>query len=156
MCRYLFKTMALAMALCSPSTALITGRSDDLEVILTTSTPDGQVIDWIVPESQGDIANLPPFPPPGKQDGPQISLEAIVPSDSVPQGPNGTVPILRSSFIAPLKRPPYPSDDWASAKTEIVQSNINQVVLTQDSYTGKHWYASSSQEVKNYGGRAGK
>ncbi|KAJ8133268.1 hypothetical protein O1611_g354 [Lasiodiplodia mahajangana] len=150
---YLVKATALAMALCSPSAALVDGRYDGLEVVSTTSTPDGQVIDWIVPESQGELASPPPFPP-VKQDGSRISIEDIIFHASIPQGPNGTVPILRSTLIAPPKRPPQPSDDWAAAKGNMAQSDHDQIILTQESYFGKHWYASSRQNVKNYGGRA--
>lgn len=145
----IFKAAALA-AMLQTGSATPLRRADGLEVVATTTTADGQVIDWVVPESQSDskIAT-PPSNPPQKRgihpSQPNSSvLRAMLGVDPGKQGPNGTVPIPRSSgkTLAP-KRLPTKADDGASAKTD----------AAQDGSAGQHWYASSGQNVVNHGGK---
>ncbi|POR35190.1 Uncharacterized protein TPAR_04591 [Tolypocladium paradoxum] len=126
----LFKALALAALLQASSAAPVDGHGK-LKVVKTTTTPDGQVIDWVVPESQGTIASPPPAPA-------QPPIEALVAEMS---GPEGTVPILRSGGpTLPGKRLPQPGDDGGHVRRR--------------SAAGQHWYASSAQTVANHGGKA--
>jgi hypothetical protein len=143
-----FKAAALAAVLQSTSAAPLNARSDGLHVVETTITADGQVIDWVLPESQtgGKIAS-PPLAPPKKRDlnSKVPSIEAILGNDPAKQGPNGTVPVPRASGITrPTKRLPSKADDGAA---------IAKVNAADASYAGTHWYASSGQSITNHGGK---
>ncbi|EQL04034.1 carboxyl-terminal proteinase [Ophiocordyceps sinensis CO18] len=142
--RWLFiKTLPAMLLLHSASAGLAHGRGGRLKVVKTTTNANGQVIDWIVPESQDRIATRPPPPPKGKNSAQPMNTEKLIPAMD---GPKGTVPILRSRGpTLPIKRLPEPEDDGAGA---------NQTRAMASSYAGRHWYASSSQGVANRGGRA--
>ncbi|KAI1327108.1 hypothetical protein F5Y16DRAFT_372645 [Xylariaceae sp. FL0255] len=112
----------------------------------TTTTLEGQIIDWVVPESQvsdGKIAT-PPAPPAA----PAKSRRALSPSspsvsemiarDPSTQGPEGTVPILRTS---------------SNYTDHIVKTLPNANKNAKRQYAGTHWYASSAQYITNYGGK---
>jgi len=143
-----FKAAALAAVLSTTSAAPLSGRSDG-EVVATTTTSEGQIIDWIKPESQvtgGKIATPPPAPLSKRSiKTNQPSIQAILGNDPGKQGPNGTVPRLRSSKVArPNKRLPSKSD----------HNNLLKTDAAQDGYSGTHWYASSGQNINNHGGKA--
>ncbi|PHH74960.1 hypothetical protein CDD82_4645 [Ophiocordyceps australis] len=110
-------------------------------VVKTTTRLDGQMIDWVVLESQGDIASPPPdalF----RRGVKQPPLEAIIHLESAMDGPPGTVPVLRGGGpTLPKKRLPDAADN-------------NSVAVTGESFAGKHWYASAGQQVGNWGGKA--
>ncbi|KAI3332209.1 hypothetical protein HD806DRAFT_185979 [Xylariaceae sp. AK1471] len=143
----IFKAAALAAVLQSTSAAPLNARAAGLEVVATTTTAEGQVIDWVLPESQTSdgIASPPPAPPKKRGlNSKQPSIKDIIGNDAGKQGPNGTVPIARSSGIArPTKRLPTAQDHGATAK----------VNAAADGYAGQHWYASSGQSVNNHGGK---
>ncbi|KAI0406849.1 hypothetical protein F4802DRAFT_78323 [Xylaria palmicola] len=146
----IFRVAALAAALHTSSASPLGSRSDGLKVVATTTTADGQVVDWILPESQltGNIANTPPAPPRKRglrdSESSKAAVRALLARDPGRQGPNGTVPILRSSTTTmPTKRLPSRLDDGSFAKT----------AAAEDSYAGKHWYASTGQNVANKGGK---
>ncbi|KAI0450076.1 hypothetical protein F5B21DRAFT_447312 [Xylaria acuta] len=142
----ILKAAALAVAFQTTSATPIGARSGGLEVVATTTTADGQVIDWVLPESQigGNLAS-PPSAPPSKRSiqSNQAAVRALLANNPGPQGPNGTVPIPRSSGIKAPKRLPTKSDDGSMAR-------INAAA---DGYAGQHWYASSGQNVVNHGGK---
>lgn len=137
---------AIVMLLLRPALAVpVNGGAGPLQVVKTTSDANGQVVDWIIPESQGKIASPPPSSPWSNHSATLMDIETLVPQDPAMKGPEGTVPILRSGGpTPPIKRPPEPGDDGAGA---------NQT-RAEASYAGQHWYASSSQAVANRGGRA--
>ncbi|KAI0393481.1 hypothetical protein F5Y17DRAFT_306164 [Xylariaceae sp. FL0594] len=143
-----FKAAALAAVLSTTSAAPLNGRSDG-DVVATTTTSEGQIIDWIKPESQvgdGKIATPPPAPFSKRSyNSKQPSIHAILGNDPGKQGPNGTVPRVRASKAAkPNKRLPSKDDHNKLLKT----------ASAQDGYSGQHWYASSGQNVNNHGGKA--
>ncbi|KAI0907163.1 hypothetical protein F4823DRAFT_33314 [Ustulina deusta] len=141
----IFKAAALVVALQTTSATPIRARTDGLEVVATTSTAEGQVIDWVVPESQtsGSIASPPPVPA-TKRSVQNKTIRALLAANSALQGPNGTVPIPRSSGATKAtKRLPTKQDDGPLAK----------VNAAADSSAGQHWYASSGQSVTNKGGK---
>jgi Neprosin len=75
-------------------------RRKRLEVVKTTQTPSGQVIDWIPIESQGPIATPPPHPPKVESRCDAVRSTAIearfeLEMPGVERGPEGTVPIAR-------------------------------------------------------------
>jgi hypothetical protein len=118
-----------------------------LQVVKTTSTRDGIVIDWVPRNSQtsnGRLAAPPPLPA-------AISVMAnqtaetpapLLEEEGAQQGPEGTVPIARlpAAQAAIIKGPPV------SALQE-PQSDARRAV-------GDHWYASSAQNVAHHGGSA--
>ncbi|KAI1109194.1 hypothetical protein F5Y14DRAFT_41155 [Nemania sp. NC0429] len=146
----ILKAAALAAVFQTSSASPLGSRSGGLEVVATTTTSDGQVIDWVIPESQ-TRNNLPqpPSPPPQKRDlqavrRMQAASNTFLASDPGRQGPNGTVPILRSGGATGgiVKRLPTNNDE-SFAKTNGAAA----------SYAGQHWYASSGQNVVNHGGK---
>ncbi|KAI8630443.1 hypothetical protein F5Y19DRAFT_46744 [Xylariaceae sp. FL1651] len=143
----LVKAAAFAAMLQSSSAAPVNARSDKLDVVTTTTTTDGQVIDWVVPESQtgSNLASPPPAPSSKRGvNSKQPTIEAILGNDSARQGPNGTVPIARpSGATKATKRLPVALDNGA----------IPKVGAAADGYAGQHWYASSGQIVNNHGGK---
>ncbi|KAK2591307.1 hypothetical protein QQS21_010991 [Conoideocrella luteorostrata] len=108
--------------------------SRNLDVVKTVTLPNGQIIDWIRPESQGEIAT----PPPGIEE----SILVTHHFDTNTGGPKGTVPILRSSHgQLPNKKPPSKAPKASS-----------RIYARQNA--GQHWYVSTFQEVENTGGSA--
>ncbi|KAI1345559.1 hypothetical protein F5Y01DRAFT_53042 [Xylaria sp. FL0043] len=144
--QFILKAAALAAAFQITSATPIQARTDGLQVVATTTTADGQVIDWVVPESQtkGNIANPPATPPAAKRSVSAETMRALLANNATPQGPNGTVPIPRSSGAKKAtKRLPSKSDDGSLAKVD----------AAADGSAGQHWYASSGQNVNNHGGK---
>lgn len=116
----------------------------NLKVVKTTKVGD-QVIDWVVKDSQGEIATPPPHPPAAKRpktNDPKIKQAMPILAAQHEAGPPGTVPILRQGKQFPPKRLPQPSDHNVTAD------------LGKRGYAGTHWYASSNQNVQNHGGGA--
>lgn len=118
---------------------------DKLKVVKTTKH-GSQTIDWVLKESQGDIASPPPHPPANIQkraaDAPTVAQLVSIPEP----GPDGTVPIARSSRSdLPPKRLPKASDNNSTQGAHTFAAN---------GYAGTHWYASSNQDVLNHGGGA--
>jgi hypothetical protein len=74
-----------------------------LPVVKTTSTPSGQILDWVPIESQqpqGKIATPPPSPK-GREQGADPTRHAAtfeMDDPRVERGPAGTVPVLRRDF----------------------------------------------------------
>ncbi|KAI0478281.1 hypothetical protein F4859DRAFT_52327 [Xylaria cf. heliscus] len=142
----ILKAAALAVAFQTTSATPIAARSGGLEVVATTTTSDGQVVDWVLPESQtgGQIAAAPPAPPTKRSlEANRAAVRALLASDAGKQGPNGTVPIPRTSGARAPKRLPSKQDHGAQPKID----------AAADSYAGQHWYASSGQNVNNHGGK---
>ncbi|KAI0100971.1 hypothetical protein GGR51DRAFT_530819 [Nemania sp. FL0031] len=140
------KATALAAILQTTSASPMRGRIGLPKVLATTTTAHGQTLDWILPESQtdGEIAQPPP-PPLQKRDphATQAMVRALL--GDTTQGPNGTVPILRpSSNTKAVKRLPTKEDDERSPKVNAADA----------SNAGKHWYATTGQNVLNRGGKA--
>ena len=73
-------------------------RQKSLNILATTTSPTGQVIDWIPIESQGKIAATPPAPV-VQVDGIAVAV-AELDSEGAQKGPEGTVPILRKNLDA--------------------------------------------------------
>ena len=114
----------------------VSGNTSDsgLKVVKTTTLSNGQVIDWVEKESQGNVASPPPFAP--EQDASKIvTLPADLDDENA--GPEGTVPMLRSNGKdMPLKQGPP-------------TGKISRVMRRQ--YHNKHWYASTAETATNYG-----
>lgn len=107
------------------------------DVIRTVTLPNGQVIDWVRKESQGEIASPPPSLPSAK--APKVAVQHAF--DETARGPDGTVPILRDSGIRMNKMLPPSSPEKSS-----------RIYRRQNK--DKHWYANSAQVVDNYGSSA--
>ena len=140
----------LAAATLLQTTALAAPTTNDskLKVVKTTTTPDGQVLDWVIPESQGTLATPPSSPPNTiKHGASRVATEALLPQGKAFQGPAGTVPILRTSNTKDIaqKRLPEASDN------EVGGANSTHI---EDGYAGQHWYSSTAQGVNNNGGLA--
>ncbi|PHH87709.1 hypothetical protein CDD83_8512 [Cordyceps sp. RAO-2017] len=151
MLRLLSRTLpAMAVLLQAASPAPVDERGGPLKVVATTTNAAGQVIDWVEPQSQGRIASPPPVSPFEKRDGRAMSAAMVIPADPAMNGPEGTVPILRSGGpTLPTKRLPEPGDDGLARN-----NNNNETRAAAPSFAGQHWYASSGQVVANRGGRA--
>ncbi|KAI0539513.1 hypothetical protein GGR58DRAFT_235226 [Xylaria digitata] len=138
------KAAALAVAFQATSATPIRARTDGLEVIATTTTSDGQIVDWVLPQSQtGSNLASPPPAPASKRSVDSNTIRALLAKDLGNQGPNGTVPIPRSSGVTKAtKRLPTKQDD-----------GVLKISAADASYAGQHWYASSGQSVTNKGGK---
>ncbi|KHO01799.1 carboxyl-terminal proteinase [Metarhizium album ARSEF 1941] len=123
-----------------------------LPIVKSTTTPDGQTLDWVPVSSQGTAISSPPPRPllrraPSRRDAAMV--EAIRPSDP---GPAGTVPILRARGpTKPMKQPPRPDDHNATTAAAAAAAALSG---GPPSYQGRHWYASTAQTVDNHGGTA--
>lgn len=137
---------ALAIGLLiQPSLAVPAGSpgAAKLKVVKTTTTSYGEVIDWVVRESQGDIASPPPLPAFNGGNVNAVTFEQLTASPKF-QGPAGTVPIVRQGYKFPQKQPnPLLMNGTARGNLE-----------ARDTVQGKHWYANSGQYINNHGGGA--
>ncbi|KAI1172887.1 hypothetical protein F4777DRAFT_483429 [Nemania sp. FL0916] len=142
----ILKAAALAAWLQTTSASPVQTRSGGLDVVATTTTADGQVIDWVVPESQtsGSIAKTPATPVEKRGLEARRAAASRILLQNTQQGPNGTVPIARASGTTKAtKRLPTQADHGSAAKID----------AAADGYAGQHWYASSGQNVFNKGGK---
>lgn len=128
--------------------------SSNGEVVATTESQDGQVYDWIKPESQVESGIAQPPPPlEGKvcqqttgahmETGPAPKSE--LESDETLLGPVGTVPMLR-------KKPALAHFRFSQTMSKTGPPDSSGRIAVFASAPEKHWYASSAQYVRNYGG----
>jgi hypothetical protein len=129
-------------------------RTEQLEIVTTTKTPGGQVLDWIKPESQyqnGSIAkpptNVPTFSANVKNRLARL-VQFELEGSQVPRGPEGTVPVLRrdpkkirvnTTFQAFLGK----------HNTKNIDNEPRAIEVPGD---GAHDYAYTAQFVTCYGG----
>lgn len=125
-----------AVALAAPAVFASYVHDNKVETVKTTVLENGQVIDWIQRDSQGNVA-IPPSASAG-QYHPAVS-QALSAFTSENAGPPGTVPILRSTGKKlAMKVPPSVG---MKPKSRIEQRG----------YAGQHWYASTAQSGSNHG-----
>jgi hypothetical protein len=131
-------------------------RQKKLEVVATTTTPSGQIIDWVPIESQVQRAEKITEPPPAPQYAPRSSGRSGKPvrfeleAADVPRGPKGTVPILRKQLdLLPaeflenyLSKHRHPVRDMART------SNGMELPMPEP---GAHWYAAAIQSTSAFG-----
>ena len=129
-----------------------------LEVVCTTRTPHGQVIDWIPRESQRRRGQMLAEPPPGAYQAPAASkaqpdrrVRFELEDPKVERGPEGTVPVLRKNldgirFGQTLHKllGKYPYANY--------ETLVGGRRLPQPSVDGPHRYASTQQGVICFGG----
>ncbi|KAI1434431.1 hypothetical protein GGR50DRAFT_662438 [Xylaria sp. CBS 124048] len=149
----ILKAAALAAVLqatsASPILPIARGRHN---VLATTKTNDGQILDWIVPESQIGGSKIATPPPPPKNNAitshhTRAALQARVAGDPGRQGPNGTVPVLRADGSR------KPTESNKKLPTKEILAAIPKVDSAPASNEGAHWYASSGQRITNHGGK---
>jgi hypothetical protein len=134
-------------------------RHARLEIVCTTNTPLGQIIDWIPIGSQlkdgTQLAEAPPlgdlaFPDPteGRDRWVRFELE----NPKVERGPEGTVPVLRKnlegiSFKQSLRKliGKYPFANF--------EGMSGGRMTPQPSIDGPHWHASARQKIICFGGQ---
>ncbi|KAJ3498655.1 hypothetical protein NLG97_g944 [Lecanicillium saksenae] len=106
-----------------------------LPVEKTVTLSDGQIIDWVKKDIQGNIAQ----PPAALSHSRSFKKLNLSPFNETTQGPPGTVPIPRSNGRLPTTKvaPPH-----GSSRVKARQ-NAN-----------KHWYSSSSQSANSHGSSA--
>lgn len=128
-----------------------------LDIVRTTRTPHGQVIDWIPRESQLRPEHKLAEPPPAEyrhrsdEERPDRLARFELEDPKVERGPEGTVPILRKnldgiSFSQSLRKllGKYPF-----ANFEAVLGGRKQ---PQPSVDGPHWHAMTQQNIICFGG----
>ncbi|TQS33238.1 hypothetical protein Golomagni_06424, partial [Golovinomyces magnicellulatus] len=99
----------------------------------TVTLANGQVIDWVYRDSQGQVATPPPFQPEGMNVSNVATIHSFAGHE---QGPAGTVPFLRNNgHDLPMKMPPHKPKSRIAARQ----------------YRDRHWYASTAQTVNNHG-----
>jgi len=128
-----------------------------LEIVCTSRTPHGQVIDWIPRESQLRGAQKVAEPPPSAyrfksdKERPDKLAPFELEDPKVERGPKGTVPILRKnldgiSFNQSLAKllGKYPFANFEAAIAGRMQP--------QPSVDGPHWHAMTQQAIICFGG----
>lgn len=105
-----------------------------LPVEKTVTLEDGQIIDWVKKEIQGEIAK----PPPSLINN-KVLIANLSPFNETTQGPEGTVPIPRSNGKLP--------------KTKVAPPRRTSRVTARQ-YADQHWYSSSLQSVNSHGSSA--
>lgn len=143
-------TLAIASPIAGPSAEVDVSHlqeRSDLDVVLTTTTPSGQVIDWIPIGSQGQIV----LPPTSFLDGgvpfTGVGAQSELLLPGVTLGPPGTVPVPRMSKEY-LANPPF------KGGPPLPQSATKRALEQRDGYAGTHWYVNSGQSITNYGSQA--
>jgi hypothetical protein len=134
-------------------------RRRELDVVATTETPSGQVLDWIPADSQqsGQIAS----PPPGmaqvsetRHSGrPTTAARFELDDAAAERGPDGTVPVPRKDLadvgvVGPLRR--YLSRRRGRGHRSI-RSNDGLALATAPEFGGAHRYAETAQSTFNLG-----
>lgn len=128
----------LAVALAVPTTmaASYAATERNMTVVKTTVLKNGQIIDWVHREDQGIIADPPSFPP---GESTLLATQSLNTFKGSAAGPDGTVPILRSSGkVSAMKGNPNAKKQPASR-------------ITKRGYEGKHWYVSTADAGDNLG-----
>ncbi|TQV90696.1 hypothetical protein V2A60_006907 [Cordyceps javanica] len=112
-------------------------HAQGLPVEKTVTLPDGQVIDWVRREIQGEIAQPPASPLSHDASFAQLSLSTF---NETTRGPEGTVPIPRSDGRLPRTKvaPPHKTDRHRARRQ----------------YAGQHWYSSTAQSADSHGSSA--
>jgi hypothetical protein len=135
----------VALALCLQPLSALPAKSNRAahQVLKTTTTSDGQIIDWVLRDTQGEIATPPPVPARMLEasNATQPDIEAMVAADPSLRGPEGTVPIARKNAYTSAKK----------ALPHLSQASSEGGLETRAGYAGSHWYASSAQAVNNIG-----
>ncbi|KAM3431581.1 hypothetical protein NHJ13734_007237 [Beauveria thailandica] len=106
-----------------------------LAIEKTVTLANGQIIDWVKREVQGDVAT----PPASLHDDQSLNKINLSNFNETTRGPDGTVPIPRSDGRLPRTKVAGPH-------------KINRLQARQ--YAGKHWYSSSSQSGSSHGSSA--
>ena len=152
----LLKTLALARCLQSISALPVDSSPQPNErvVVKTTTSPSGQVIDWVSRESQGNIASSPPLPHRKRTIGNKVQPKPkpMLSGDDVEVGPEGTVPMARLNTTKPLAKKMLPNTSLPTKNSQFTCGN-NTDPDAATSYDGVHWYASSAQAVNSLGGQ---
>jgi hypothetical protein len=129
-----------------------------MEIVRTTKTPHGQVIDWIPRESQLRRGERPAEPPPFAYKAPAASKERPhrlvqfeLEDAKVERGPEGTVPVLRKNldsirFGQPLRKllGKYPYAGFTTLRDGRLTPAPN--------VDGPHRYANTQQQLICFGG----
>ncbi len=134
------------------------GRTEKLQIIETTRTPSGQILDWVPIESQhpkGIIAHPPPeskrlILSKGKKKDHYARFE--LEESTVQRGPKGTVPILRkdlSKMHVTKSLKDYLSRNGRSGKYSIRKDNR---FIASPEEGGNHRYAATGQSITSFGG----
>ncbi|OAA70400.1 carboxyl-terminal proteinase [Cordyceps fumosorosea ARSEF 2679] len=106
-----------------------------LPVEKTVTLPDGQVVDWVRREIQGEIAQ----PPASLIHDKAFKKFNLGVFNETTRGPAGTVPIPRSDGRLPQNKVAPPQ-------------NVNRLRARQ--YADQHWYSSTSQSANSHGSSA--
>jgi hypothetical protein len=138
-------------------TDFVKKHQEQLEIVATTTATDGRVYDWIKPDSQveGSIAEP---PPPLTEKPRQHTTGEKMPTTAHPKaelevnehlrGPAGTVPVPRKSLaLVDFKK------SLSQVMSKTGPPDASGRISTFAAAAEKHWYASSAQFVKNYGGQ---
>lgn len=105
---------SLIVGLLAQATSASYLEQHNIPVVKTVTLPNGQVIDWIRKESQGNVARPPPFLPPGNYTTVNVKI-----FEDHHLGPEGTVPVVRSQGT------PLPMKASPSARSSRIQSRQN-------------------------------
>lgn len=133
-------------------------RQARLQVVRTTRTPHGQIIDWIPRESQLPRGERIAEPPPhcngehlSSDERPDRRVRFELEDEKAERGPEGTVPVLRKNlegirFSQPLRKllGKYPYADFVVPK--------NGRLVPAPSVDGPHRYAFTDQSALCFGG----
>ena len=133
-------------------------RHRRLEIVTTTRTPSGQVLDWVPIESQLKSGKIASPPPNGKIDIPRGKRRAALTKfelehPAAKRGPEGTVPILRKDLSK--IRVVSSLGDYLSKHGRRPSRHLkldNGFYLLPPDSKGNHHYTLTSQNILCFGG----
>ena len=132
-----------------------------LKIVKTIVCPNGQVIDWIPIESQGNIADPPgELQQCGEGEGKDLDCLAELEEEGVDHGRVGTVPVLRRNlglvdFTVSLRdylsKQPEPAPQGQPGRSAVgaqdEESRINAAIAS------RNWLVNCTKSVRNLGGQ---
>ncbi|HQZ66409.1 MAG TPA: neprosin family prolyl endopeptidase, partial [Planctomycetaceae bacterium] len=127
-----------------------------LDVIETTRTPSGQILDWIDIRSQNSKGNIATPPPVPKINGAYFRGRAAKMArfelqENGKHGPEGTVPVLRAD-VKKLRFNKTLQDYLSKHGQRVVVHSIDGHTFEQPEIGGPHDYAATAQAVTCLGG----
>jgi hypothetical protein len=131
-------------------------RQSSLKIVKTTTTPSGQILDWIPAESQvpnGKVASPPPAdsmaPRADDKTKPVKAVTFELDDPSVERGPAGTVPLVRLD-LARLTRT-IALKDYANKRGGLLVNKNRPNKSASDPNPFGYFHAVDSQNTKLYG-----
>ena len=131
-------------------------RQNSLKILKTTTTPVGQMLDWVPIETQHPEGKVPSPPPTvslavrsANEEKPVSAARLELEDQTIERGPAGTVPIVRPDF-SKLTRT-IALNDYATKRGGVAVNKLRPNRSPADPNPFGYFHAISSQNAKVYG-----